>query len=148
MNEQEASKLAKAVADECLAYRVRLLNRVVTNIYDRALRPIGLKANQANILIMLSISGGASSTDIAKVLVMEKSTVSRAVDRMKKNGWIKVEEHGDGSSQTITVTAKGRDLMAAAHAQWKGAQKQAADLLGEEGVAAVLKLHNTIRLNM
>ena len=144
MNEQEASKLAKAVAAECLGYRVRLLNRVITNIYDRALQPIGLKANQANILTMLSYAGQASAADISRALVMEKSTVSRTVDRMKKNGWITVEGHGDGPSQTITVTAQGRELMAAAHVLWKKAQKQTVELLGEEGVNAILKLHETV----
>jgi DNA-binding MarR family transcriptional regulator len=118
---------------------------VITNIYDRALQPIGLKANQANILTMLSYAGQASAADISRVLLMEKSTVSRTVDRMKKNGWITVEGHGDGPSQTITVTAQGRELMAAAHALWKKAQQQTTELLGEEGVNAILKLHETVR---
>jgi len=145
MDEREASILAKKVAAECIAYRVRLLNRVITNIYDRALQPLGIKINQANILTMLSLSDNASSTDIARVLSMEKSTVSRAVDRMRKNGWISVAGHGDGPSQVVSVTPQGRKLMAAAHTQWKKAQKQAAELLGKEGVAAVLKLHDTVR---
>ncbi|HPA16725.1 MAG TPA: MarR family winged helix-turn-helix transcriptional regulator [Verrucomicrobiae bacterium] len=144
MNEIEASALAQLVGAECIAYRVRLLNRVITGIYDRALRPLGLKANQANILVMLLLSERASSADIARVLMMEKSTVSRTVDRMKKNGWISVEGLGDGPSQVITVTPEGRKLMAAAHGNWKKAQKQAAELLGDEGVAAVRKLHDAI----
>ena len=145
MNERETTILAKSVAAECIAYRVRLLNRVITNIYDRALKPLGLKVNQANILIMLSIADNASSADIARVLLMDKSTVSRTVNRMRKNGWISVVGHGDGPSQVISVTPQGRKLMAAAHAQWKKAQKQAAALLGEEGVAAVRRLHDTMR---
>ena len=144
MNEKEASKLAKSVGAECIAYRVRLLNRVITGIYDRALQPLGIKVNQANILVMLSLSNGASSSDIARVLMMEKSTVSRTVDRMKKNGWISVAEQVDVPSQLITVTPKGRKLMAAAHGEWQKAQKQASELLGNEGVAAVLKLHDAI----
>lgn len=144
MNEHEASILAKAVAAECLGYRVRLLSRVITNIYDRAMQPLGLKANQVTILSLLSHVGKASAADISRVLVMEKSTVSRTVDRMKKNGWIAVEEHGDGPGQTITVTDQGRKLMAAAHAQWKKAQDQAAEVLGEEGVAAIIKLHDRV----
>jgi DNA-binding MarR family transcriptional regulator len=145
MNVLEASKFAKAVADECIAYRVRILNRVITNIYDRALQPLGVKINQANILTMLSLTDHASSTDIARVLLMEKSTVSRTVDRMRKNGWINVVGQGDEPSLVITVTPKGRKLMASVHAEWKKAQKQAAELLGEEGVAAVRKLHDTLR---
>jgi DNA-binding MarR family transcriptional regulator len=145
MNERESSLLAKSVAAECIAYRVRLLNRVITNIYDRALKPLGLKVNQANILTMLSLTDHASSADIARMLLMEKSTVSRTVDRMKKNGWLSVAGHGDGPSQVVSVTPQGRKLMAAAHAQWKKAQKQAAELLGEEGVVAIRKLHDTVR---
>lgn len=144
MNAREATKLAKFVAADCIAYRVRLLSRVITGIYDRALLPLGLKVNQANILTMLSLTEQASSADIARVLLMDKSTVSRTVDRMKKNGWISISSLGDGASQVITVTPKGRELLAKAHTQWEKAQKQAAELLGEEGVAAVRRIHNTV----
>lgn len=145
MTKREASILAKSVAEECIAYRVRLLNRVITNIYDRALRPLGLKFNQANILIMLSLTERASSADIARELKMEKSTVSRTVDRMRKNGWISVVD-GEGQSQVISVTPQGRNLMSAAHVQWKKAQGRAAKLLGEEGVTAIRKLHDMVRV--
>lgn len=145
MDEKEAAKLAKAVAAECLAGRVRLLNRVITNIYDRALQPLGIKINQANILVMLTLTDQASSVDIARVLQMEKSTVSRNIDRMKKKGWIDVTGKDDGPSQVITVTPKGKGLLADAHVEWQKAQKQATELLGEEGVAAVLRIHDTLK---
>jgi DNA-binding MarR family transcriptional regulator len=145
VEEKQVSKLAKAVAAECLAGRVRLLNRVITNIYDHALQPLGIKINQANILVMLTLTDQASSVDIARVLVMEKSTVSRNVERMRKKGWIDVADKGEALSQAITVTPKGRKLLMAAHVEWKKAQKQATELLGKEGVAAVLKIHDTLK---
>jgi len=64
---------------------------------------------------------------------------------MRKNGWISVAGHGDGPSQVVSVTPQGRKLMAAVHTQWKKAQKRAAELLGEEGVVAIQKLHDTVR---
>lgn len=145
MNEKEASRLAKAVSAECIAVRVRLLNRVVTNIYDHALQPLGITVNQATILVMLSLAREATPGDIGRVLLMEKSTVSRNLERMRKNGWIVVAGRDDGPAQIITVTQQGRNLLSAAHDEWKKAQKQAAELLGEEGVAAVRKLHDTLR---
>jgi DNA-binding MarR family transcriptional regulator len=145
MNERETSMIAKAVAAECLGYRVRLLSRVITNIYDRAMQPLGLKANQVTILTMLSHAGKASATDISRVLVMEKSTVSRTIERMKNNGWVTVEGQGDGPGQSITVTDQGRELMVAAHEQWKKAQQQAVEVLGEDGVAAIISLHETVK---
>jgi DNA-binding MarR family transcriptional regulator len=145
MNQKEASTLAKTVATECIAYRVRLLNRVITGIYDRALQPLGIKINQANILTMLSLTDGASSADITRVLLMEKSTVSRTVDRMKKNGWISIADQVNEPAQVITVSPKGRKLMAAVHREWEKAQKQAKEILGDEGIVAVQKLHDRVR---
>ena len=145
MNEKEAAKLAKAVAAECIAVRVRLLNRVITNLYDRALQPLGIKVNQATMLVMLLLSGQAGPGDIGRVLLMEKSTVSRNIDRMRKKGWIGVAGKDDGLSQVITVTPKGRKLLAAVHVEWMKAQKKASHLLGDEGVSAIKKLHDTVR---
>ena len=144
MDEKEAAKLAKTVAAECIGVRVRILNRVITNIFDRALQPLDLKLTQGNILVMLSLYGQASPGDIGKVLLMEKSTVSRNLERMRKKGWIDVAGKDDGQAQVVSVTAKGRKLLEAAHVAWKKAQKQAAELLGEEGVTAVRKLHDTL----
>jgi DNA-binding MarR family transcriptional regulator len=145
MTEKEASKLAKAIAADCIAVRVRLVNRVITNLYDHALQPLDIKINQATILVMLSCSGEASPGDIGRVLLMEKSTVSRNVERMRKKGWIDVAGKNDGSAQVITVTPKGRTLLAAAHVEWKKAQKQAASLMGNKGVAAVRRLHDALK---
>lgn len=145
MNEIEAARLAKAVAEQCLAGRVRRLNRIITGLYDRALQPLGLKINQANILVMLSLTGGATASDIAKVLVMEKSTVSRNLERMRKKGWIEVADKEAGLLQAVTVTALGRKLLAAAHTAWQAAQQQATELLGQEGVAAVMRIHENMR---
>lgn len=148
MNKREALELSKTVADECIAYRVRLLNRAITGIYDRALQPLGIKFNQANILTMLSLTDRASSADIARVLLMEKSTVSRTVARMKKNGWISVEGQGEWPTQIVTVTPEGRKIMAAIHGQWKKAQQEASELLSDEGIAAVRMLHDTLRKSL
>ena len=42
------------VSQTCVAGHLRILNRVVTNIYDDAFRPLGLKVSQANILIVVA----------------------------------------------------------------------------------------------
>ncbi len=144
MDKKEVQKLGKAVAAECIALRVRFLSRVITNLYDRALQPLGIKINQATILVMLELSGESGPADIGKGLQMEKSTVSRNLDRMRKKGWIEVTNKDDGISQVITVTAKGRKLLIAFHKEWAKVQKKASELLGKEGVAAVRKLHDSL----
>jgi DNA-binding MarR family transcriptional regulator len=145
MDEKQAAKMADAMAAECIAFRVRALSRVITNLYDAALQPFGITVNQATMLIMLSYVGEAGPGRIGKVLIMEKSTVSRNLDRMKKQGWIEAAGRDGGKEQVVTVTAKGRKLLAALHPVWQKAQKQATRLLGEKGVSAVRSLHKAVR---
>jgi hypothetical protein len=45
------------ISRTCIAVRLRLLNRVVTNFYDDALRPLRLKVSQLNVLIVTARLG-------------------------------------------------------------------------------------------
>ena len=47
------------MAKECIATRVRLLNRVVTKAYDDCLRPLGLRTAQQTILVAISLMDAA-----------------------------------------------------------------------------------------
>jgi DNA-binding MarR family transcriptional regulator len=144
VDEKEVRKLAKTVAGECLALRIRFLSRVITKLYDRALKPLGIKSNQGTILVFLELSGESGPSDIGNFLQMEKSTVSRNLERMRKKGWIEVRSKDDGISQVITITAKGRKLLAAFYREWVKVQKKASNLLGGDGVAALRKLHDIV----
>jgi len=145
MNKKEATKLGMMFASDCIAFRVRALNRVITNLYDVSLKPFGITVNQTTILAMLALVGAVGPGRIGQALVMEKSTVSRNLERMRKNGWVAVTQEEGGKAQTITVTEAGRKLLAALHPEWEKAQAAAARLLGKEGIAAVKSLHETVR---
>ena len=144
MNEKQTLKLIEKVGCECLAGRVRMLSRVITGIYDRAMRPHGIKVNQAGILIMLSLIEKPTAGDICQKFQMEKSTVSRNVDRMKKQGWIEASE-GDGDlSQVLTVTPKGKKLLTDIYGKWERTQREVSEFLGEDGVKAIHMLTGLI----
>jgi DNA-binding MarR family transcriptional regulator len=145
MEEDKVIKLASIMTNECLAFRVRALSRVITNIYDAALKRHGITMNQATMLIMLSYVGQAGPGRIGQVLIMEKSTVSRNLKLMKTKGWIEIAGGETGREQIVTVTGKGKKLLAAFHPDWERAQKQAEKLLGDKGVSAVHGLHESVR---
>lgn len=144
MNEKRTLKLIEIVGRECLAGRVRKLSRVITGIYDRAMRSHGIKVNQAGILIMLSLVEKPTAGDICRKLQMEKSTVSRNVERMRKQGWIEADEGKGGLSQILIVTPKGINLLADIYGKWENAQKEASEFLGEDGVKAIHMLTSRI----
>src|SRR5690348_12188858 len=83
------------VAGECVAVRLRMLNRVITNIYDNALRPLDLKVSQMNILVAAAKLGTARPLEVCQYLHLDVSTLSRNVDRMRARGWLEVVSDRD-----------------------------------------------------
>ena len=129
------SKQVDRIAASCIAVRLRLLNRVVTNLYDDALRPLGLKVSQLNVLVVAAKLGVARPAEVSELLHLDLSTLSRNVDRMMARGWLEAVPEEDARTQPFRLTDQGRRLLERAIPAWEKAQKQAADLLGESGVA-------------
>ena len=123
------------ISKTCIAVRLRLLNRVVTNFYDDALRPLGLKVSQLNILIVTARLGLARPVQVCDILHLDTSTLSRNVERMRAHGWLEVVPGEDARTQSFRLTAQGRRLIERAVPAWEEAQRQASELLGAEGVA-------------
>lgn len=122
------------IATSCIAGRLRLLNRVVTNLYDDALRPFGVRLSQGNVLAVTAKLGVARPAEVCDVLELDTSTLSRTVDRMVANGWLEIVPDEDGRSQPFRLTAAGRRLMARALPAWERAQAEAKKLLGDDGL--------------
>ena len=123
------------MANECVAVRLRMLNRVITNIYDDALRSLDLKVSQMNILVAAAKMGTARPIEVCEHLHLDVSTLSRNVERMKARGWLEVEpDEDDGRSQPFRLTLQGRKLLEKAVPAWSEAQKQVKKVLGGEFV--------------
>ncbi len=127
------------IAKTCIAVRLRLLNRVVTNFYDDALRPLGLKVSQLNILVVTAKVGVARPAQVCEILHLDTSTLSRNVERMRAKGWLEVVPTEDAREQPFRLTAQGKRLLERAVPAWEKAQQQAGDLLGEDGVALLTR---------
>ncbi len=128
------------MAKECIATRVRLLNRVVTKAYDDCLRPLGLRSAQQTILVAISLMKAPTPTHIERRLSLDKSTVSRNVERMQRRGWVEFVPGEDGRSHHLKLTAKGAQLLRESAAAWQLAQKKVGFLLGKEGVTALSRI--------
>ena len=125
------------IASECLAVRIRLLSRSVTNIFDDALRPLVVKVSQLNVLTVVAKRGPISPRDVAKQLNMEKSTLSRNVDRMRAHGWLKVSNGDTGRQQILEIGRAGRKLIEEALPLWKRAQAETTAMLGSQGARSI-----------
>jgi DNA-binding MarR family transcriptional regulator len=119
------------VASECVAVRLRMLNRVLTKIYDDALRPLDLRVSQMNILVAAAKMGTARPIEVCEHLHLDVSTLSRNVERMKARGWLEVVPNEDGRSQPFRLTPRGRKLLERAVPAWSEAQKRVKKVLGD-----------------
>jgi DNA-binding MarR family transcriptional regulator len=124
----------EAIATSCIAGRLRLLNRVVTNLYDDALRPFGVRLSQGSVLAVAGKLGVARPAQVCEFLELDTSTLSRTVDRMVANGWLEIVPDEDGRSQPFRLTAQGRLLMERVLPAWEQAQAEAKKLLGDDGL--------------
>jgi len=119
------------IAGECVAVRLRMLNRLITNIYDNALRPLDLKVSQMNILVAAAKMGTARPLEVCAYLHLDVSTLSRNVERMKDRGWLAVVPQADGRAQPFQLTTSGRKLLEKAVPAWSDAQQQVTRILGD-----------------
>jgi DNA-binding MarR family transcriptional regulator len=143
--ESSQKKHDKAVIDqigcECLFSRARILNRVLTSIYDDELRGFGLKATQLNLLVVVARIGPVRRIDIGKRLHLDPSTLTRNLKIMLTNGWIEeIRDGEDGRGSPLLVTVKGRDLLHQIVPSWRKAQARTHRLIGENGATLLRKL--------
>ena len=131
MEPKRMQAMIDKIANECVAVRLRTLNRVITNIYDDALRPLDLKVSQMNILVAAAKMGTARPLEVCEYLHLDVSTLSRNVERMKARGWLEVIPDEDGRSQPFQLTAQGRKLLERAIPAWSEAQQQVTTVLGD-----------------
>ena len=137
---QPPETTAELISQDCLAARVRLLNRQVLRLYDEALRPLGIKVTQLNVLVALARLGPCRPTEMTQVLDMEKSTLSRNVERLRLRGWVEVGSGPSGRTQRVSLTPTGQQLLHEALPRWEAAQRQTEQLLGASTTEALRQL--------
>lgn len=137
----EVEAIASELGQTCIGVRVRLMARQVSAIYEQQLRESKLTIGQMNMLTAMINIGveHASASKLSGALCMEKSTVSRNLDKMESQGWIRRNEPTQGRLETLSVTASGRKVYAKAYPGWSKAQQMVVDELGDELVSAIMQ---------
>ena len=129
------------IAGECLLRRARILNRVLTGIYDQELRPFGLRATQLTLLVAIAKVGPVRRIDIGKRLHLDPSTLTRNLKIMLTNGWIQeIADGEDGRGLPVQITIQGRTLLNQIGPSWRKAQTRTEKFLGDDGAALLRTL--------
>ncbi len=100
-------------------------------MYDEALRPLGVKFSQLNILTFVTLRGPVQALEIAETLSIEKSTLSRNLDLLEANGWLTSSAGDGGNARYLQITRAGGSMVEKAAPAWAKAQEDVKALLGE-----------------
>ena len=132
MSEKAARNLARyqEVVRACAVMNFRQVTRVVTAHFDEALRPAGLRATQLNLLVLIEGAFAVTVTDLAAILAMDRTTLTRNLKLLRARGLVQAER--------IALTAKGRQAAAKALPLWEVAQAGIVEGLGERRWVALL----------
>ena len=135
--------MSDAEPEICNCAALRQAARRVTRLYDEALAPIGLSVNQFSILARLNRVGPSSIQDLARLLVMDRSTLGHLLRPIEKRGLVKPEvSERDRRSRKVALTPAGKAAAAQARPLWAEAQRSFENTFGNEAaleIRAVLK---------
>src|SRR6266576_3857128 len=106
----------------CVCNPLRMVRRVVTQLYDDCLRPSGLRVTQFSILAAIARLGEASLKQLEDELAIDQTTLTRSLGLLERDGVIERASHPDGRVKAMRLTAKGRRASEAARPMWAQAQ--------------------------
>jgi DNA-binding MarR family transcriptional regulator len=109
---------------DCNCQALRQAARRVTQAYDTHLAAVGLKTTQYSILAKLNRLGPLSINELAKLMVMDRTTLGRAVRPLERDRLLTIGGDDDGRKRSLQLTAAGQARLKAATVKWREAQKQ------------------------
>jgi DNA-binding MarR family transcriptional regulator len=123
---------------QCSATAMRKATRRMTQLYDDALAPAGLRSTQYAILEQLHRKADAPPTmsELAETLVLDRSALGHNLRPLERDGLIAlVAGDADRRLRRVVLTKMGRAKLAEAQPAWKLAQDRFNDVFGESAAA-------------
>lgn len=110
-----------AITCNCLA--IRQAARHLTQLYDQHLAPAGLRTTQYSVLFRLDRMGPLAINELAARLVMDRTTLGRALRPLEREGLVAIGPGRDGRTRALSVTPAGRQRLEEAAPLWREAQR-------------------------
>lgn len=127
---QPVRKELRGAYFRCVALALRKTERLVSSIYDEAMRGIGLRSTQFQILATIGISPGVNITQLSAAIEADRTTVQRSLARLIARGWVNSEPGTGGNVRVVSLTESGRRKLAEAYSRWAAAQEEIVRALG------------------
>ncbi len=122
----------------CACFSLRKATRMVTQLYDEALKPAGIRATQFMVLVGTGSAGPISVNQLADRIVMDRTTLTRNLKPLDREGLIAVRPGDDLRVREVSLTAKGRKTLDRAYPLWERVQARLRQKIGDSRVDRLL----------
>ena len=124
-------ELSAGIASICAGFHLRRASRAVTQHFDRALAPVGLRTTQFTLLGALALAGPVSTNQLAHGLVVDRTTLTRNLRLLRDAGLVEAQPGRGGREVRFVLSDEGRDALARAIPIWREAQDSIVMAFGE-----------------
>jgi DNA-binding MarR family transcriptional regulator len=128
----------KVIQLPCTCANLRRAERAVTQLYDAVLRPTGLRLSQFTLLQALTHAPGISQKELAELLGIDSTTLTRTLAPQRRKGWLRSEAGTDRRELRLSLTAAGKREYQRVLPYWQKAQKSLQQVLGKQNWDALL----------
>lgn len=132
------SPAASAVTPACTCGRLRRAARALTQLYDDAMAPTGLRITQFSLLRTVARDGKTRISDLAATLLLDRTALSRNLDPLLARGLLAVAPGHDARTREVALTRSGATALKSAMPFWKRAQAEVEKRLGGDRVDALI----------
>jgi DNA-binding MarR family transcriptional regulator len=121
--------------EPCLCTSLRQAALAVTQIYDEALEPSGLKITMFRLLRRISDAGEPTISELARIVDLDRSTLGRNLKVLERLGYVQLAGGQDERSKIVVLTARGKTRFEKGLPLWEKAQRSMQARLGDERAA-------------
>jgi DNA-binding MarR family transcriptional regulator len=123
--------LSVGIASTCAGFNLRRASRAVTQHFDHALAPVGLRTTQFTLLGALALAGPVATNRLATALVVDRTTLTRNLRLLRDAGLVETQRSGGRREVLFSLSDEGRDALARAIPVWREAQESIVTAFGE-----------------
>ena len=122
----------------CVCFNLRKAARIVTQVYDDVMRPLGYRATQITLLGVLSRYAPITLKELSEVMDTDRTTLTRNLQLLERSNLIAVKRGKDRRQREVALTEEGIEVLTKAYPLWKETQEKIANLVGREHLNQLL----------
>jgi DNA-binding MarR family transcriptional regulator len=137
--------IANQIPATCMGLHIRRASRILTQMYDVALRPMGLEANQFTLLVAIHLFQSVPITRLAQELFTDQTTMTRNVKLLAKQGLVVITPGKDRRIKLISLTTEGQTALEQALPVWEQVQTELMQQFGKQNWQTLLSLLSELK---